>query len=456
MVRRQSSSSSPCRTSGFQEAMEGFDCKINGQALRAALRHSLGGSDRQAQTQGVSESAALAVAAGLDRHAWWKRATDLSILTLFWSQKSFDASGRDDSDEQVSLFMCNEISMDFSRACCRPKPCSFLRAIFRSFIGLWACVAVKIMSRNKTACSESNPVQTCSLQQVYIDGPQGVWSDSNQTAQRFQMAVPKSLETMSAIVWPKFAAKSVTNEMRCLKDVETCIHWTIFDFWFDDFFSSLPLKIITHCVIDQPSITQSRRSVLNFKFSVVKYLRLMSCSISIEQKLVRATVSRATWVRFLQSDETLCRPLPFCVPVIALTPCQCNESVRVRHVRFYIAALSIFFFLGFRQWRSSADWALTLNMNIRLLLFWSTWSRARGPDSATCVGLAHARDYSICIASEQKWQNRLGHCVSLNCRKYLKHSGPRRPHAEHGSNLTPPRLVEVRWSHWDFLPGEYD
>ena len=44
------------------------------------------------------------------------------------------------------------------------------------------------------------------------------------------MAVPKSLETMSAIVWPKFAAKSVTNEMRCLKDVETCIHWTIFDF----------------------------------------------------------------------------------------------------------------------------------------------------------------------------------------------------------------------------------
>ena len=35
------------------------------------------------------------------------------------------------------------------------------------------------------------------------------------------------------------------------------------------------------------------------------------------------------------------------------------------------------------------DRVLTLNMNIRLPLFWSTWSPARGPDSATCAGLAH-------------------------------------------------------------------
>ena len=48
------------------------------------------------------------------------------------------------------------------------------------------------------------------------------------------------------------------------------------------------------------------------------------------------------------------------------------------------------FFLGFRQWRSRADRVLTLNMNIRLTLFWCTWSRtspARGPDSATCAAL---------------------------------------------------------------------
>ena len=49
-------------------------------------------------------------------------------------------------------------------------------------------------------------------------------------------------------------------------------------------------------------------------------------------------------------------------------------------------------------------------MNIRLPLFWSTWSRARGPDSATCAGLAaleHGRDYSYCTGSEQKRQKGL-------------------------------------------------
>ena len=51
----------------FQKTIESFDCKINGQALGAALRHSLGGSDMPLQTQGVSESAA--VAAGRDQLA---------------------------------------------------------------------------------------------------------------------------------------------------------------------------------------------------------------------------------------------------------------------------------------------------------------------------------------------------------------------------------------------------
>ena len=55
----------------WQKTMEGFEsfhCKINGRALVAALKHSLGGVesvDGQAQKQGVSKLAA--VAAGLDR-----------------------------------------------------------------------------------------------------------------------------------------------------------------------------------------------------------------------------------------------------------------------------------------------------------------------------------------------------------------------------------------------------
>ena len=79
-----SSSSSPCLTSGnhsrrlFQRTIEGFDCKINGQALGAALQHSLG---VRAGTQGVSKSAA--VAAGSNWLAWGKRATNLAILTQF-------------------------------------------------------------------------------------------------------------------------------------------------------------------------------------------------------------------------------------------------------------------------------------------------------------------------------------------------------------------------------------
>ena len=69
----------------FQKAIEGLEGKINGQALGAALRLCLRGSDGRAQTQGVSESAA--VAAGRDRLAWGKYATTLAILTQFKESK---------------------------------------------------------------------------------------------------------------------------------------------------------------------------------------------------------------------------------------------------------------------------------------------------------------------------------------------------------------------------------
>ena len=129
------------------------------------------------------------------------------------------------------------------------------------------------------------------------------------------------------------------------------------------------------------------------------------------------------------------------------------------HARFSIAALSIIFLsFEFRQWQSRADRVLTqaFNMNfhcfgalevrLTLTVFWLlTWTSnfhcfgalevrqvrlALGQDSATCAGLAHGRDDSYCTrASEQKWQKVLGHCFSLNCRKYVKNSGPL-PHAE--------------------------
>ena len=72
---------------------------------------------------------------------------------------------------------------------------------------------------------------------------------------------------------------------------------------------------------------------------------------------------------------------------------QCTETWA-----FYIAALSKKKNLGFRQWLSRSDRVLTLNMNIRLPLFWSTWSRALCQDAATYAGLAHGHDYSYCRA----------------------------------------------------------
>ena len=108
-------------------------------------------------------------------------------------------------------------------------------------------------------------------------------------------------------------------------------------------------------------------------------------------------------------------PWPFCV---LLSP-----SVH-QYARFYIAVLSIIFFLGFRQWRSRADKILTLNINTWLPLFWSTWSRARGPDSATCAGLAHGRDHSHCKASKQKVTKGAWPLFFLELSKIIENKGP--------------------------------
>ena len=73
----------------FQKVIEGVEGKINCQALGAALLLCLHWLDGRAQTQGVSESAA--VAAGRDRLAWGKCTTTFEILTQFKSQQGFNA-----------------------------------------------------------------------------------------------------------------------------------------------------------------------------------------------------------------------------------------------------------------------------------------------------------------------------------------------------------------------------
>ena len=111
----------------------------------------------------------------------------------------------------------------------------------------------------------------------------------------------------------------------------------------------------------------------------------------------------------------------FCCPSAIL---RATESVSaLTRVLLYCCALYNSFFLGFHRWRSRADRVLTLKMNIRLPLFWSTWSRARGPDSATCAGLAHGRDYSDCRASELNLQKCLA-SVFLELSKILEKQWP--------------------------------
>ena len=114
-----------------------------------------------------------------------------------------------------------------------------------------------------------------------------------------------------------------------------------------------------------------------------------------------------------------------------------NQSVHW-HMNFYIAAqpvLIIFFFLGFRQWRSRADRVLTLNMNIWLPLFWSTWSRARGQDSATYVLAWSTR---VIRALEQNHKSAWPMAIVFPC--IVENTWKQWPRVEGWKQPSPPKL----------------
>ena len=106
-----------------------------------------------------------------------------------------------------------KISMELARSCCRPKQRPSLRSIFLSVIGLW----VKIWHRNKTACSESNPVQssrskstTCPRKGRLLRFESNSTATSDGGAQKLGNDVRKDSESIAT----KFAAIPVANEMR--------------------------------------------------------------------------------------------------------------------------------------------------------------------------------------------------------------------------------------------------
>ena len=135
---------------------------INGQALWAA-RHCLGGwtgqhKHREFPRQFPSRWQ-LPVAAGSDsltyRLACWKHATTFSTLTQFKGQ-FFWMFCRLRQQQALLFFMWHEIFYGIGKSRCQPKQHPSLCSIFQSVIGLW----VEIWLGTKTACSESNPVQS--------------------------------------------------------------------------------------------------------------------------------------------------------------------------------------------------------------------------------------------------------------------------------------------------------
>ena len=148
-----------------------------------------------------------------------------------------------------------------------PKHRSWLRSIFRSFICLWG----KLGHGNNSACSESNPVQS---KHIYIDN-----LSQKRASAEIQIEQHGHFRWQRAKAWKRCLARSWIDWNQSLqpKWLQTkcnvwklCIdlHWQgkhKFLVW-RFLFCNLQLKLII-CVTDQPTISWSRRSVLNFKFS---------------------------------------------------------------------------------------------------------------------------------------------------------------------------------------------
>ena len=118
----------------------------------------------------------------------------------------------------------------------------------------------------------------------------GIHSDFNETAQPLQMAAKKlgiNIWQDSGLITTKVGSQKNhkwKSKIEISRDQQIRLQW-VDKLQFKDFLSNLLQKILIYCVNNQPPITRSRRSVLNFKFSVLTFLSSMTCPMSIEQKL---------------------------------------------------------------------------------------------------------------------------------------------------------------------------
>ena len=102
------------------------------------------------------------------------------------------------------------------------------------------------------------------------------------------------------------------------------------------------------------------------------------------------TLLNTCHTEFHSSRNAGMEPMSHCCHTAAWNtmPFSVAFSQSVHDTSAFMLLFSLYFLLlDLCQWWFLSDRVLNLNLNILLPLFWSTWSKARGKDSATCAGL---------------------------------------------------------------------
>ena len=152
--------------------------------------------------------------------------------------------------------------IDLAGICYIPKQHSLVGSNFQSFIDLWSKVLEQICMFQIKPCTENHH-------------PQCYWPTINN----YLLKICPQLPVLSLYFF------EVVDLLNAKKWSHADLHWLDkLLFFILRFFGNVDLKIVIYYVSDTPSIARYWRSVLTFKFSVLNFLKLMSCSMSIEQK----------------------------------------------------------------------------------------------------------------------------------------------------------------------------
>ena len=114
-----------------------------------------------------------------------------------------------------------------------------------------------------------------------------------------------------------------------------------------------------------------------------------------------------------------------------------------------LCSLDFFSFSNFVSGDLTLTGFLTSDMNIQLLVFWSTESWAWGQDSAICAGLAHGRDHSYCRALDSGSEQKSQKCLAFLFPWIVKNTWKTTATLENFSTLIPRTFLT-----WHFALGK--